>query len=60
MSCGNDGRGAVSAIERIMIGYGMTPAREAMIVRGELTEEAVSRAYELGQYMLAALSVGLI
>ena len=43
-----------------MIGYGMTPAREAMIVRGELTEEAVSRAYELGQYMLAALSVGLI
>jgi NAD(P)H-dependent FMN reductase len=60
VSCGNDGRGAVSAIERIMIGYGMTPAREAMIVRGELTEESVSRAYELGQYMLAALAVGLI
>lgn len=59
VSCGNDGRGAVNAIERIMIGYGMSPAREALIVRGDVGQADLAQAQELGQYMLAGLAVGL-
>ena len=60
VSCGNDGRGAQSAVERIMLGYGMHRARETLIVRGEVSEADVLAAHELGQYMAVALSMGLI
>ena len=52
ISCDNDGRGAVSAIARIMVGYGMRLAQPELIVRGSaVTDEDAQRAYELGQYM---------
>jgi len=60
VSAGNDGSGAVAAMERIMVGYGMKAAREPLIVRGELGGRDLAAAYELGQYMAAALDAGLI
>ena len=60
VSCGNDGRGAQAAVERIMIGCGMVLAQDVLIVRGELTEADLASAYALGEYMAAALAVGLI
>ena len=60
ISCGNDGRGAQTSVERIMLGYGMAAAREPLIVRGDITPADVQQAHELGQYMASALAVGLI
>jgi len=60
VSCGNDGRGAQAAVERIMIGCGMVLAQDVLIVRGEVTEADLASAYALGEYMAAALAVGLI
>lgn len=60
VSCGNDGRGAQAAVERIMIGCGMVLAQDVLIVRGEVTEADLASAYALGEYMAAALAMGLI
>ena len=60
VSCGNDGRGAQAAVERIMIGCGMVLAQDVLIVRGEVTEADLAAAYALGEYMAAALAMGLI
>ena len=60
ISCDNDGRGAVSAIARIMIGYGMRLAQPELIVRGSaVADEDAQQAYELGQYMAGAVALGL-
>ncbi|AXF86245.1 NAD(P)H dehydrogenase (quinone) [Ephemeroptericola cinctiostellae] len=60
VSCGNDGRGAQAAVGRIMVGYGMALAHDVLIVRGEVKNVDVAEAYALGQYMAAALAMGLI
>ena len=60
ISCDNDGRGAVSAIARNMVGYGMRLAQPELIVRGSaVADEDAQRAYELGQYMAGAVALGL-
>ena len=59
VSAGNDGRGAVTAIERIALGYGWNKAAEPVIARGELDEEALSRCRELGQTLAAGLACGI-
>lgn len=60
VSCGNDGRGAQASVERIMVGCGMVLAHEVLIVRGDVGEADWAAAYALGEYMAAALAVGLI
>lgn len=59
VSAGNDGSGAVRAIERIAQGYGWTRIAEPLIVRGEPDAPALARARELGQTIAAGLSAGV-
>ncbi len=57
ISAGNDGRGAVQAAQRIALGYGWTLAAEPLIVRGDITPQALAQAKELGELMAAQLSL---
>lgn len=60
ISCDNDGRGAAGAIARIMTGYGMRLAQPELIVRGSrVSDEDAQKAYELGQYILGSMMLGL-
>jgi multimeric flavodoxin WrbA len=59
VSAGNDGSGAVRAIERIAAGYGWNRIAEPLIVRGTPDAAALQRCCELGQTMAAGLSCGI-
>ncbi len=59
ISAGNDGRGAVREIDRILRGYPMKPVTEPIIVRGEVDEAARERCRELGQAMAAGIDMGM-
>lgn len=59
IGCGNDGRGAVSAIERIATGYGWKLVADPVISRGSCTTSAAEQARTLGQTLAAGLSMGL-
>jgi multimeric flavodoxin WrbA len=59
VSAGNDGSGAVRALERIAIGYGWNRIAEALIVRGQPGDQALLQCRELGQTMAAGLSCGV-
>jgi multimeric flavodoxin WrbA len=59
VSCGNDGSGAVFNIQRIAKGYPLTQAMEPFICKGEVTDEALERCYEMGMTLAAGISVGI-
>lgn len=59
VSAGNDGRGALAAIERIACGYPLRLVLPPLLVRGELTAADHAAATELGATLAAGLSVGL-
>ena len=59
VSAGNDGTGAVNAIERIALGYKWKRIAEPLIVRGVVTDEGRGRCVELGQTMAAGLAMGV-
>ena len=59
VSAGNDGRGAVAALERIALGYQWRKAAEPVIVRGEPDAEGLRRCSDLGQTLAAGLSLCL-
>lgn len=59
VSAGNDGRGAVAALERIALGYQWKKAAEPVIVRGEPDATGLSRCSDLGQTLAAGLALGL-
>lgn len=59
VSCGNDGRGAVREIRRIVKGYPFKEVQEPVIVRGELTDEGLARCEELGMALAAGLDAGI-
>lgn len=59
VSAGNDGTGAVNAIERIAVGYKWRRIAEPLIARGDLTPEDIQRCRELGQTMAAGLAFGI-
>ena len=57
---GNDGLGAVSAVQRILTGLAWREARPPVIARGDaLTEADLDACFELGATMAAPLAVGL-
>lgn len=58
VSCDNDGRGAVAALERIALGYQWKRVAEPLIARGELQDAHLARARELGQTLAAGLAYG--
>ena len=59
VSASNDGTGAVASIERIALGYKWKKVADAVIVRGEITDEALQRCGELGQMFAAGMSLGI-
>lgn len=60
ISAGNDGSGAVNAIERIANGYAFRKIQEPLIAQGELTAEHLERCRELGMAVAAGLEIGAI
>jgi multimeric flavodoxin WrbA len=56
VSAGNDGSGAVHAIERIALGYQWKKISEAVIVRGAVDEAGLAKCRELGQTVAAGLA----
>lgn len=59
ISAGNDGSGAVREIDRIMLGYPMKKVAEPVVVKGEVSANALAQCKDMGQAMAAALSMGL-
>ncbi len=59
VSAGNDGTGAVNAIDRIAVGYQWKKVAEPVIVRGDITDADLQRCHELGQTLAAGLALGI-
>ncbi|QFU77857.1 flavodoxin [Halioglobus maricola] len=59
VSAGNDGRGAVRQAQRILSGVPFTAACEPVIARGDVTDEHLTQARELGQGFAAGLEMGI-
>lgn len=59
ISAGNDGSGALTAIERIARGYPLTRVIEPIIAKGELDDSVLARCEELGQTMAAGIAYGM-
>jgi len=59
ISAGNDGRGALSSIERIARGYPLKPVCEPIIARGELNVEVLRHCEELGETMASGVAWGI-
>lgn len=58
VSAGNDGQGAINAVQRIARGYPLKPYLPPLLVRGEVTEADLAAAHELGATLAAGLSLG--
>lgn len=59
ISAGNDGSGALTAIERIARGYPLTRVIEPIIAKGELDDAVLARCEEMGQTMAAGIAYGM-
>ncbi len=59
VAAGNDGTGAVRAIERIVGGYPFVRIQEPIISRGEPTAEIIEQCTELGTAVAAGLELGI-
>ena len=59
VSAGNDGSGAVTAIERIAIGYGWKAIADPVVVKGSVKESDLQRCRELGEGIAAGLAAGI-
>ncbi len=59
ISAGNDGRGAVSQLDRIFIGVPMKAVVEPIICRGEPDARALQRCEDLGHTLAAGLVFGI-
>ena len=59
ISAGNDGRGALKALRRIVRGYPLREVREPIIARGGLEAGHLERCEELGLALAAGLEAGI-
>lgn len=59
ISAGNDGRNAAAQAQRILLGIPFTQATEPLILRGEVSEQALLSAQELGTGFAAGLVMGI-
>jgi len=59
ISAGNDGTGAIRALERIANGYPFVKVQEPLISRGEITQKDLDACRELGLTLAAGLELGL-
>jgi multimeric flavodoxin WrbA len=59
ISAGNDGTGALAAIERILLGYRMKRVQEPIIQRGEVVEAGLEKCRSLGETLAAGMDLGI-
>jgi multimeric flavodoxin WrbA len=59
ISAGNDGTGALNAIERIIKGYKLRQIQEPIISRGEISRAMIERCIDLGQTVAAGVDLGI-
>ena len=59
ISAGNDGTGALNAIERIALGYKFKKVYEPVISKGRVTEEILARCRELGATLAGGCQIGI-
>ena len=59
VGAGNDGTGAISAVERIALGYPLRKVSEPVLSVGEISEDALSQCEELGLSMAAGTVMGI-
>ena len=59
ISAGNDGSGAVRAIQRIANGYPLQAVQEPIICKGEVDQATLTACHELGMTLSAGLALGM-
>ena len=59
ISAGNDGTGALRAIERIALGYKFKKVYEPVIAKGEVTPEVIEKCHELGGVLSGGCAAGI-
>ena len=59
ISAGNDGNGALRAIERIALGYKFKTVYQPVIARGEITQEILDQYFELGATIAGGCQMGI-
>jgi multimeric flavodoxin WrbA len=59
ISAGNDGSFALSHIERICKGYRLRQVQKPIVCKGEVTDEALGRCFELGITIAEGLNAGI-
>ena len=59
ISAGNDGRGALSNIERICKGYQFRKVFEPVVARGRIAHETLEKCEELGMTIAAGCEAGI-
>lgn len=59
VSAGNDGTGAVRAVERIVTGCGWNRVAEPIVVKGAQQAADLARCREMGQTIAAGLACGI-
>jgi multimeric flavodoxin WrbA len=59
ISAGNDGTGALKAIERIALGYKFKTVYPPVIAKGAITEEILNQCFELGGTIAGGCQLGI-
>lgn len=59
ISAGNDGTGALRAIERIALGYKFKTVYQPVIAKGAITEEIINQCIELGATIAGGCQMGI-
>jgi multimeric flavodoxin WrbA len=59
ISAGNDGTGALRAIERIALGYKFKTVFQPVIAKGEITKEILTQCVELGATIAGGCQMGI-
>jgi len=59
ISAGNDGTGALRAIERIALGYKLKMVFHPVIAKGEITQEILDQCFELGATIAGGCQMGI-
>ena len=59
VSAGNDGSGAVNAVERIALGYKFKKVYDPVVAKGEITDEVIEKCRELGAVLAGVCDLGI-
>jgi multimeric flavodoxin WrbA len=59
ISAGNDGTGALRAIERIALGYKFKTVFQPVVAKGKITQEILDQCFELGATIAGGCQMGI-